>query len=206
MKKVVRLTESDLVRLVKKVIKEQATQKIQFKLNNETFQIENTTQIDSSWTEIKYVKILNGGMAEKKLNIGYVLKNKPTFIYPQKNPNIQPMGPTNVNLISVSEQPTASPFESAKLKLYNDLSTKGYFVANERKDDIKNNLIYISINPRELDGVPISGILFKLENLNNKQMKILVSTYINYSDNRKNFSRALGEFYLDISNFNNELK
>jgi hypothetical protein len=108
MKKIVRLTESDLVRIVKRVIIEQ-TQPKNFRIGPTTYQIQKITPVDNMWNQLEYVKVLSNGMMEKRLITGFVKNGNSKFIYQTKNDKSQKMGPSDIELVVGQNKPDNKP-------------------------------------------------------------------------------------------------
>jgi hypothetical protein len=100
MKKVIRLTENDLIRLVKRVINEQ-TQPKEFKIGDVSYRIKNTTVLDNigPWSKIEFVKLLPNGMEERKLNIGFVIVGEPKKIFRSKDNTSGVYGISDIDLV-----------------------------------------------------------------------------------------------------------
>ena len=172
MKKVIRLTESDLVRLVKRVISEQ-TQPKNFRIGPTTYQIQKSTPIDKIWNKLEYVKLLPNGMIEKKLNVGYVTYDFPKVIYQSQNLKSPKVGTADMNLVIVPERPKPQnkPDNQSQIQSQPTVSQKDI---NELKNFYKNLTDYLNDFSGEYKTKPenstesnkINFKLFSSENIN----------------------------------------
>ncbi len=103
MKKVVRLTESDLVRLVKRVINEQ-TDNRRFTFSPKgsvggiSYLIKDITVVKKGLSKIEFMAISPKGDVEKKINIGYIRHSNPRDVYRSETSNDK-YGTANIDLI-----------------------------------------------------------------------------------------------------------
>jgi hypothetical protein len=97
MGKVIRLTESDLVRIVERIISEQTTNQKKFKMNNSEYVITSSEQSGNEFYKIQYSKVMPNGMIEKKSTIGYIGKKYPGDIQPQPSYK-NPIGKSNTSI------------------------------------------------------------------------------------------------------------
>ena len=174
MKKIVRLTESDLVRIVKRVISEQ-TQPKNFRIGPTTYQIQKSTPIDKIWNKLEYVKLLPNGMIEKKLNVGYVTYDLPKVIYQSQNLKSPKVGTADMNLVIVPERP--KPDNQSQIQSQPTVSQKDI---NELKNFYKNLTDYLNDFSGEYETKPENStesnkINFKLFSSENRNVGGLVT-------------------------------
>jgi len=166
MKKVVRLTESDLVKIVKRVISEQ-TQPKKFRIGTTTYQIQKITPVDNMWNQLEYVKVLSNGMMEKRLITGFVKNGNSKFIYQTKNDKSQKMGPSDIELVVGQNKPDNKPQTQSQ-------PTVSQKDINELKNFYKNLTDYLNDFSGEYKTKPenstesnkINFKLFSSENIN----------------------------------------
>jgi hypothetical protein len=166
MKKVVRLTESDLVRLVKRVISEQ-TQPKNFRIGPTTYQIQKSTPIDKIWNKLEYVKLLPNGMIEKKLNVGYVTYKLPKTIYQSQNINSPKVGVADMNLVIVPESPKPQN-QPERPKPQNQPENNQNLIQSlkdgitnifkNKKVELKNNILSVGDAKIELSGNRVMSV------------------------------------------------
>jgi len=166
MKKVIRLTESDLVKIVKRVIIEQ-TQPKKFRIGTTTYQIQKITPVDNMWNQLEYVKVLSNGMMEKRLITGFVKNGNSKFIYQTKNDKSQKMGPSDIELVVGQNKPDNKPQTQSQ-------PTVSQKDINELKNFYKNLTDYLNDFSGEYKTKPenstesnkINFKLFSSENIN----------------------------------------
>jgi hypothetical protein len=180
MKKVVRLTESDLVKIVKRVISEQ-TQPKKFRIGTTTYQIQKITPVDNMWNQLEYVKVLSNGMMEKRLITGFVKNGNSKFIYQTKNDKSQKMGPSDIELVVVrpnqNVKPQNQPDNKPQTQSQPTVSQKDI---NELKNFYKNLTDYLNDFSGEYKTKPENStesnkINFKLFSSENRNVGGLVT-------------------------------
>jgi hypothetical protein len=157
MKKVIRLTESDLVRLVKRVIIEQ-TQPKKFRIGTTTYQIQKSTPIDKIWNKLEYVKLLPNGMIEKKLNVGYVTYDFPKVIYQSQNLKSPKVGTADMNLVIVPERPKPQNQPENNQNLIQSLKNGLTNIFKNKKVELKNNILSVGDAKIELSGNRVMSV------------------------------------------------
>jgi hypothetical protein len=140
MSKVVRLTESDLVRLVKKIIKEQSTESdVNFtvkKAPNKKFFIWATTQnepnpnfVTSIFPSLKYIDVLANGFSTQQEALNYIENLKKIQLVSKKQVDMK-----NVQLFSDQQetQKVFTPTLSLEDRYKDELIFLGYLEHGER--------------------------------------------------------------------------
>jgi len=157
MKKVIRLTESDLVKIVKRVIIEQ-TQPKKFRIGTTTYQIQKITPVDNMWNKLEYVKLLPNGMVEKKLNVGYVTYKLPKTIYQSQNINSPKVGVADMNLVIVPERPKPQNQPENNQNLIQSLKDGLTNIFKNKKVELKNNILSVGDAKIELSGNRVMSV------------------------------------------------
>ena len=176
MKKIVRLTESDLVKIVKRVISEQ-TQPKKFRIGTTTYQIQKITPVDNMWNQLEYVKVLSNGMMEKRLITGFVKNGNSKFIYQTKNDKSQKMGPSDIELVVGQNKPDNQSQIQSQIQSQPTVSQKDI---NELKNFEKNLTDYLNDFSGEYKTKPENStesnkINFKLFSSENRNVGGLVT-------------------------------
>jgi hypothetical protein len=181
MKKLLRLTESDLIRIVKQVISEQSQDRKKFKIGSNTYQIQKITPVDNMWNQLEYVKVLSNGMMEKRLITGFIKNDNSKFIYQTKNDKSQKIGPSDVELVVVrpnqNVKPQNQPDNKPQTQSQPTVSQKDI---NELKNFYKNLTDYLNDFSGEYKTKPENStesnkINFKLFSSENRNVGGLVT-------------------------------
>jgi len=198
MKKVIRLTENDLIRLVKRVINEQ-TQPKEFRLGNAKYRIQNITQLETPWSKIEFVKLLPNGMVEKKLNTGFVTSKMAKTIFSNQNTNSRPYGVSDIDLVI-----NIKPNNQNQSNVPNDLITpfkEGISkIFKNKKVDLSNNILSVGNISIKLSGNKVIEISIPKVKTIDGQILPSGSNRLNINLENISLEKALGIIKNEIEN------
>lgn len=198
MKKVIKLTESDLVNIIKRVIVEQTNEKI-FRFNNAigspSYRITTTTQVSNGITKIQFVKIYQDGKEEKMLYTGFLKNNQPREVYKDENLKVK-FGVANIDLVTNNTPPNDTPSnnttsnrtasEGFKL-LIRAIKESDVFVIKEIKGD-KIDVVFQDYNKSRETGV--SGFILVVSEQGNKKVVKQVINYMTINDGGRKYKSS----------------
>ena len=194
MSKIIKLTESDLVKIIKRVIVEETNEKI-FRFNNEigspSYRITTTTQVSNGITKIQFVKIYQDGKEEKMLYTGFLKNNQPREVYKDENLKVK-FGVANIDLVTNNTPPKidtpSNRTASQGLKLLiRAIKESDVFVIKEIKNN-KIDVVFQDYNKSRETGV--SGFILVVSEQGNKLVVKQVIHYMTINDNNRKYKSS----------------